>query len=229
MFQFLPKVGFIGFLCLFLGMMAYGLASISPAQADPVSFNFNGIVAVSNLSQVSVGDPYTGFIRFDTDIPFISGVPSSEGTLRASPAGLNTISVDFMNGIVFQNDPSLDFTIVLIDGSFADGAEFLGSTGSVNIDATFGVNAGFPFPNGLRSIEERILSGDFGVGGGFVRSRLTISTPEQEGSSILIEGLIDPVDSVIPVAPIPEPSTMLLFGSGLAGLAAWRYRKSRNP
>ena len=27
------------------------------------------------------------------------------------------------------------------------------------------------------------------------------------------------------VAPIPEPSTMLLFGTGLAGLAAWRYRR----
>ncbi|MDH5575658.1 MAG: PEP-CTERM sorting domain-containing protein [Nitrospirota bacterium] len=26
--------------------------------------------------------------------------------------------------------------------------------------------------------------------------------------------------------PIPEPSTMLLFGSGLAGLAAWRYGKT---
>ena len=29
--------------------------------------------------------------------------------------------------------------------------------------------------------------------------------------------------------PIPEPSTMLLFGSGLAGLVAWQYRYSRNP
>jgi len=26
---------------------------------------------------------------------------------------------------------------------------------------------------------------------------------------------------------IPEPSTMLLFGSGIAGLGAWRYRKSK--
>jgi len=30
-------------------------------------------------------------------------------------------------------------------------------------------------------------------------------------------------------APIPEPSTMLLFGSGLASLAAWRYRKRVKP
>ncbi len=27
-------------------------------------------------------------------------------------------------------------------------------------------------------------------------------------------------------APIPVPSTMLLFGTGLAGLGLWRYRKS---
>lgn len=27
--------------------------------------------------------------------------------------------------------------------------------------------------------------------------------------------------------PVPEPSTMFLFGSGIAGLAAWRYRQTK--
>jgi len=29
------------------------------------------------------------------------------------------------------------------------------------------------------------------------------------------------------MAPIPEPSTMILFGTGLAGLMGWRYRKKQ--
>ena len=33
---------------------------------------------------------------------------------------------------------------------------------------------------------------------------------------------------LIQADPIPEPSTLLLFGSGLAGLGWWRYRRSVN-
>ena len=41
-----------------------------------------------------------------------------------------------------------------------------------------------------------------------------------DGGTILWDWRIDMV-----VSTIPEPSTILLFASGLAGLAAWRYRK----
>ncbi len=38
---------------------------------------------------------------------------------------------------------------------------------------------------------------------------------------------IDNISLNGPMAPIPEPSTILLFGTGLAGLTAWRHRKQK--
>ena len=116
-----------------------------PAQAAPLSFNFVGTVSSSNIPQISVGDLFDGFIRFDTDIPQI---PGTLGTFRSSPAGPNSIMINFRNGIVFNQDPSLDFTIGLADGSFFDAASFLGSTGSETIGALFTVNGLVPLSQG---------------------------------------------------------------------------------
>ncbi len=53
-------------------------------------------------------------------------------------------------------------------------------------------------------------------GGGFPACAGT-----QGGTSILV------TKGVVTTAPIPEPSTMILFGTGLAGLGFWRYRKQK--
>jgi len=54
---------------------------------------------------------------------------------------------------------------------------------------------------------------------------ITYITWFQTSGSLMIDNLV--YDKANDVAPIPEPSTMLLLGSGLAGIVGWRYRKQQ--
>ncbi len=54
---------------------------------------------------------------------------------------------------------------------------------------------------------------------------ITLITWFQNSGSLMIDNLV--YDKANDVAPIPEPSTMLLLGSGLAGIVGWRYRKQQ--
>ena len=120
------------------------------------------------------------------------------------------------------------------------GAVFLGDDGTgfdiANMNtlvAPYGISyATFPTDGNGRTVSgllsNALTAGVTEIGIDF-QVPLTIGAPSLD---LTVGGGQDNVLAVFDASnPIPAPSTMLLFGSGLAGLglADWRYRKSKNP
>jgi hypothetical protein len=71
-------------------------------------------------------------------------------------------------------------------------------------------------PGGLNAIEDTVIF-QLTLSANVVDSAGFLNTLES-GSTVLMFGSPDS-------STVPEPSTMLLFGTGLAGLVAWRWKK----
>jgi hypothetical protein len=70
-------------------------------------------------------------------------------------------------------------------------------------------------------------NGSFTAGSGCSNGQFCDVTGDNRTNAWAFD-ILNVEDATIPPnGDLPEPSTMLLFGSGLAGFAAWRYRKSK--
>jgi hypothetical protein len=207
--------------------------SLGPGDG-PVAF-----AGADNITGTGIGALVPGTISLGPYITVVGPVTLS-GNLRSAVFDLGGGVRDFLyqvqntgNAFVLR-ESSINFTgISLAPSATALGAFFrtdFGLYGAIFVDGTIAPSTGD------RSLSGATVGFNFADPGiGLANSEIlvirTTSNTIFPGNSAVIDGLsaniATPSPQQVTVPGIPEPTTILLLGSGLAGLAGWRRWRTK--
>ena len=180
-------------------------------SAAPINLSFSGQVDISGASVGGVNAPLGSDFTLDLlidDALAASGEYAIQGVSYTTTVGTYTTIGSWARPLIAtQTGPSI--SLINTDRALetnGDGEHF-----SINL-TNFGPAS---FDNPLS------WNGATGSGDIIVRGLGGFDSPDQLSGLLPYQGTL--TASASP-APIPAPSAMLLFGTGLIGLAAWRFR-----
>jgi hypothetical protein len=222
---------------LAVGVMMLGMSGIGDAAPITSSSQLSGTTSVIDFSQFTGANQYTGVngpVQIGSDIGMDVTASAQNGSLYLydSSWGLwNNGSWDsgrqgYLGVWPMDGPVTINFNLTeLLSGfgafmNYIDGGQYSSIIsisaydGSNNLLETYNVlNDPISTPNGIND----------GAFRGILRNTADIASIQFYGLGIVLDDLTFQADA----APVPEPATMLLFGTGLAGLVGARLRRKK--